>query len=151
MLYIWPSWFLIVTAWWLLEREGLVHGIGTATGRKRQHLLFFLVQFLKNPGFSLSSNFILALQKLWSFPLTISSVNVTKSAGICRFGHIYWWNPWWNTSFFVQCGASTFTKIICRGIIRIHSNIYDEAFCKNFLLAVNYFRKKAASRMFARF
>ena len=26
--------------------------------------------------------------KKWSFPLRIPSVNVTKSAGNCRFGHI---------------------------------------------------------------
>ena len=32
------------------------------------------------------------LHKKWSFPLRISSVNVTKSAGNCRFGHIYWKN-----------------------------------------------------------
>ena len=32
-------------------------------------------------------------QKRWSFPLRISSVNVTKSAGNCRFGHIYWRIP----------------------------------------------------------
>ena len=30
------------------------------------------------------------LHKKWSFPLRISSVNVTKSAVSCRFGHIYW-------------------------------------------------------------
>ena len=29
------------------------------------------------------------LHKKWSFPLKISSVNVTKSAGNCGFGHIY--------------------------------------------------------------
>ena len=29
----------------------------------------------------------------WSFPLRVSSVNVTKSTGSCRFGHIYWRNP----------------------------------------------------------
>ena len=29
----------------------------------------------------------------WSFTLRISSVNVTKSAGNYRFGHIYWRNP----------------------------------------------------------
>ena len=29
----------------------------------------------------------------WSFPLKISSVNVTKSADSCWFGHIYWRNP----------------------------------------------------------
>ena len=34
-----------------------------------------------------------ALHKKWSFPLSTSSVNVTKSAGDCRFGHIYWRNP----------------------------------------------------------
>ena len=30
------------------------------------------------------------LLKKWSFPLRISSVNVTKSARSCGFGHIYW-------------------------------------------------------------
>ena len=29
----------------------------------------------------------------WNFSLRISSVNVTKSAVFCRFGHIYWRNP----------------------------------------------------------
>ena len=33
----------------------------------------------------------------------ISSVNVAKSAGNCRFGHIHWRNPYWKTWFFVQC------------------------------------------------
>ena len=28
----------------------------------------------------------------WNFPLMISSVNVTKSAGECRFANIYWRN-----------------------------------------------------------
>ena len=43
-----------------------------------------------------------ALYKKWSFPLSISSVNVTKSAGNCGFGRIYWRNPQQKTSFFVQ-------------------------------------------------
>ena len=30
------------------------------------------------------------------------SVNVTKSAGNCGFGQIYWKDPWWKTSFFVK-------------------------------------------------
>ena len=30
--------------------------------------------------------------KKWSFPLRVSSVNVTRFAGICGFGHIYWRN-----------------------------------------------------------
>ena len=33
------------------------------------------------------------LHKKWSFPLRISSLNVTKSAGNCGFGRIYWINP----------------------------------------------------------
>ena len=42
---------------------------------------------------------ILPLHKKWSFPLTISSVNVTKSTVSCGFGHIYWRNPQWKTLF----------------------------------------------------
>ena len=42
------------------------------------------------------------LYKKWSFPLRISSVNVTKTARKCGFGHIYWRNPLQKTSFFVQ-------------------------------------------------
>ena len=41
--------------------------------------------------------------KKWSFPLRTSSVNVTKSAVSCGFGHIYWRNPWCKTSFLLQC------------------------------------------------
>ena len=33
------------------------------------------------------------LHKKWSFLLRVSSVNVTKSADFCGFGHIYWRNP----------------------------------------------------------
>ena len=33
-----------------------------------------------------------ALHKKWSFPLKISSENVTKSGVSCGFGHIYWRN-----------------------------------------------------------
>ena len=34
----------------------------------------------------------IALHKKWIFPLRISSANVTKSAGDCGFGRIYWRN-----------------------------------------------------------
>ena len=37
------------------------------------------------------------------FGLRIASVNVTKSARNCGFGHIYWRNPYQKTSFLVQC------------------------------------------------
>ena len=46
------------------------------------------------------------LHKKWSFPWRISSVNVAESAGNCGFGHIYWRNPWWKTSIFVQWDKS---------------------------------------------
>ena len=36
------------------------------------------------------------------FPLSISSVNVTKSAVSSGFGHIYWRSSEWKSSFFVQ-------------------------------------------------
>ena len=42
-------------------------------------------------------------KKKWSFPLRISSVNVVKSADSWGVRHIYWRNPLWKTSFFVQC------------------------------------------------
>ena len=45
----------------------------------------------------------LTLHKKWSFPLSISSVNVTKSVVFCRLRHINWRNPQWKNSFFVQC------------------------------------------------
>ena len=38
-------------------------------------------------------NFAISLHKKFTFPLRISSVNMTKSAGNCRFGYIYWRNP----------------------------------------------------------
>ena len=38
----------------------------------------------------------------WSFPLRISSVNVTKSAIFSGIGHIYWRNSEWKILFFVQ-------------------------------------------------
>ena len=47
----------------------------------------------------------------WSFPLTIFSVNVTKSAVSYGFGHIYWINTYWKASFF--CAANV---IIFQGI-----------------------------------
>ena len=35
---------------------------------------------------------VVSLHKKWSFPLRISSINVTKSTGNCEFGQIYWRN-----------------------------------------------------------
>ena len=49
---------------------------------------------------------LLSLHKKWSFPLKISSVNVTKSAGNCGFGHIY-------NLHCKQFTSLTFTFTIC--------------------------------------
>ena len=62
-----------------------------------RHLICFCI-FGEMQAF-LRSN---TLQKKWSFPWRISSVNVTKSPGNCGFGHIYWRNRSWKTSFFSQ-------------------------------------------------
>ena len=37
--------------------------------------------------------FQFSMHRKWNFPLRIASVNMTKSAGNCGFGHIYWRNP----------------------------------------------------------
>ena len=45
---------------------------------------------------------IRTLHKKWSFSLRILSVNMTKSADSCGFGHIYWKYPSRKTSFFME-------------------------------------------------
>ena len=76
-------------------------------GLKLQHLLALLVILFN----SLWNDFADSEQgesmehicdKKLSFSLRISSVNVTKSAGKCGFGHIYWINPKLKNSFFVE-------------------------------------------------
>ena len=69
------------------------------------------------------------LRKKWSFPLRVSSVNVTKSAVSCGFGHIYWKNPWWKLLFFVLCkyGLKVFWW---ENKIRSHSNKQRMSECK---------------------
>ena len=47
------------------------------------------------------------------------SVNVTKSAGNCGFGYIYWRNPYWKTLIFVQC------ELLNHAPIRKFPLIYD--------------------------
>ena len=44
--------------------------------------------------------------------------------GNCGCGHIYWKNPWWKKSFFVQCVNSTWHEFLCRilGLCFIISN-----------------------------
>ena len=62
-----------------------------------------MVDTTKNPINHDKLRYFILLHKKWSFPWRIYSANMTKSAGNCRFGHIYWRNPSWKTSFFGQC------------------------------------------------
>ena len=50
-----------------------------------------IIRINNDQVFALKSNYtkLYPLHKKWSFPLTISSVNVTKSAVSCGFGQIY--------------------------------------------------------------
>ena len=60
-----------------------------------------------------------SLLKKWSFPLRIFSLNVTKSTVSRGFGHIYWRNPKWKTSFSEQCFSLEqiyVHKILSKGI-----------------------------------
>ena len=64
------------------------------------------------------------LCKKWSFPLRISSVNMTKFAVSCGFGHIYWTNPQWKTSFFVQW-KNPHSEIFWSTFFRIWNGFWD--------------------------
>ena len=55
--------------------------------------VFSSMFFSKKPRTWMSLSLNLTLHKKWSFPLRVSSVNVTKSAANYRFGHTYWRNP----------------------------------------------------------
>ena len=55
---------------------------------------------------------MLTLHKKWHFPSRVSPVNVTKSAGNCGFVYIYWTNPQWKNSFFVQCNNIVISKFV---------------------------------------
>ena len=74
---------------------------------------FLVRKFCGNVQFSQSFGWIAqTLHKKFSFPLRISSVNVTKSATDCGLGHIYGRDPEWKT-LFVQwklCGNCAFPR-----------------------------------------
>ena len=76
------------------------------------------------------------LYKKWSFPLRISSVNLTKSAGNCRFGHIYWRNPWWKTSFFVQWNTWNKVKKSSRKVWHLQKSTRPEVFLEKGVLKI---------------
>ena len=52
-------------------------------------------------------------QKLNFFMKGSAPVNVTKSTISCGFGHIYWENPSWKTSFFMQWDCHQALLSVC--------------------------------------
>ena len=63
------------------------------------------------------------MRESWSFPLRIYSVNVTKSAIPCGFGHIYWRNPQWKIWFYCPVMVQRCSQIRAK---QPHSNIDKE-------------------------
>ena len=55
-------------------------------------LSFFFINFVSSVIKLSDVHLVITFHCTWSFPLMISSVNVTKSAISCGFGHIYWRN-----------------------------------------------------------
>ena len=96
---------------------------------------FYLWTYFLQTGFILFVSLTLSVHKKWSFPLRISSVNVTKSAGICGFGNIYWSNPYWKTSFLVHT-----RRLFTTGLISLYSFLEKIELEKNrfFLRSSNF-------------
>ena len=84
--------------------------------------------------------------KILSFPLRISSVNVTKYVGNCRLDHIYWRNPQWKTSFCYAFGCILVCCVrenfCCEGYGKILMKTCLLGKCKNRVKAVGYFSQK---------
>ena len=77
-----------------------------------------------------------SLHKKWSFPLRISSGNVTKSAVSSGFGHIYYRNPYWKTSFLCSDWSSkSWTKYLEQSK-EMQENWLREKMQKNLLLRI---------------
>ena len=73
-----------------------------------------------------------SLQRKWSFPLMIFSVNATKSA-VCRgFCHLYWINSSWKSSVFVQWMAAMIYYVSWTMYQWVWNNAISEAILKNF-------------------
>ena len=78
----WKLWLNLLPCEWLRSKHSLV-----------KSLIPLQLWQLKIPFGDDLINFFKPLHKKRSFPFTISSENVTKSAGNCRFCHIYRRNP----------------------------------------------------------
>ena len=87
----------------------------------------------------------ITLHRKWSFLFRISSLNLSKSAVSCGFGHICWRNPYWKSSFFVLRLSAISSKYdFC--IRNISNDIYLNSISLKVtqaLLIKNSFNKRA--------
>ena len=75
-----------------LSRKTLAFDLPTKTIKSNIDLSSsFIFNFVSNANSTQIQTSITA--KKWSFSLTISSLNVTKSADYCGLDYIYWRNP----------------------------------------------------------
>ena len=72
------------TCWW--------YPFCTTLKLNKSHLNFLLKRLILLDDLSVLCQLYFTLHKKRNLPLRISSVNVTKFAGNCGFGHIYWRN-----------------------------------------------------------
>ena len=81
-------------------------------------------------------DFISNVEQKIEFSINSFSVNMTKSAGICGFNHIYWRKPEWKTSFFVQYVWKSPTRkiILSHRPLLIRINPYWSLYLLNKLL-----------------
>ena len=107
---------------WVINVNFYIGQISCTVKRFMSSNYFCLFNYLPKYGI------FITLHKKWSFPLIISSVNVPKSPGNNGFGHIYWKNAQWKTSYFEQC--QNIFYMVCRCAFRMLSNIYVEIFKK---------------------
>ena len=85
------KWFWSTKLWWRRKQVYFKQLLFPGAGKEKireilpEHVCHSVIYF--------------PLHKKWSFQVKIYSVNMTKSAGSCGFGPIYWRNPSWKTSF----------------------------------------------------
>ena len=83
IMLIYNPWDKLISIWYKIQLLAIL------LGTQKQHFAVWKKAAL--PKLDTNKKQVL-LHKKWIFPLRISSVNVTKSAGNCGFGHIYWRN-----------------------------------------------------------
>ena len=99
--------------------------------RVRNHFFWFTNHLLIELGQLLDTVMDNIFRKY--FPLTISSLNVTKCTVSCGFGHIYWRYPKWKTSFFVQYWVQNPSPFLFTSLPKLITS-YDEFLVFNFFV-----------------